>query len=97
MRKKVQQRLIPFLSMSESELKNSIKSLSPAELGELKDLMGQYVQEAERVVENKLAGIKTPAIREIVISPLNKVKKTNSIILEAFNLRQQIKLEKRLT
>lgn len=97
MKKKVAERLRPYLALaeSESELTKTVKSLPPAQLGELKDLMGRYVQEMEHKINSDLSGIKNPDIRELVISPLTKVKKINSVILEVFNLRQQNKIKQK--
>ncbi|MDP3837282.1 MAG: hypothetical protein Q8Q67_04240 [bacterium] len=99
MRKKVAERLRPYLALADSEadLQKLIESLSPPQLGETKDLIDRYVQEVEAKANAEIAKTKFASNHEFILFQLNKPKKVQSIIADAFNLRKMRKLEKRLS
>ena len=94
MRKKVIERLRPYLALadSEAELRKLVESLPPSQLGELKDLMGRYHDEFVEKANAALALAKTQHNIDFITSHVDEVKKVNSIFTETFRLRKLKKM-----
>ncbi len=99
MRKKVEERITPFLSINGEKLKAEIAMLSPKELGEIRYLIGEEIKEEEekiKIIRNRMEKaecLETMIIDRIFLNQedINKTK----MVLEAFNQRFQERHQER--